>query len=297
MSINAFAPAKINLSLQITGKRSDGYHLLHSFVTFAKDIGDCITVEPSDQLKLSLTGRFSTNLPDSTTGDEKSHSGNLVMRAAYLLADMAGIEAKAHITLEKNLPVSSGIGGGSSDAAAAIKALCTLWKITPDQKLLSNAMLNLGADLPACMAQKTIIMEGIGEKIDFYKGLPQLPVLLINPLIACPTQHVFKNFKGCFTPPVKFPDAFDSPQDFCNFANAHLHNDLESAAIQAVPKIKEVLSALRHSNNCLYTGLSGSGATCYAIYPTPDDAEHAQRQVEAIHKQWWIKSGILGDKI
>lgn len=294
MHYTEFAPAKINLSLHICGKRPDGYHLLHSLVAFARDIGDTITIKPSQTLELEITGPYAGYL-DKTAYDTTRTSGNLVIRAAYALADMSGIPLTAHITLEKNLPVSSGIGGGSSDAAALIKALSAFWNIAPDKNALRPILSALGADLPVCYEQQTSIMEGIGEIITPYHGLPALPVILINPLIPCPTKNVFGRFNGQFTPlPAVLPPAFANVQEFTGFIQAECRNDLQPPAIEAVPEIKNILAALEKTENCMLARLSGSGATCFGIYPTPQSAASTARILQENHKNWWIKAGTLG---
>lgn len=290
MPIRVFAPAKINLNLHICGKRSDGYHILHSLVTFAADIGDWIETAPSDTLTLEIKGPFSHSLK------QESIENNLIIRAARLLAGLAEIEPKAHIILEKNLPVASGIGGGSSDAATTVKALCSLWNIMPDAETLSGLLTGLGADLPVCLNRKTVIMEGIGEKITPYSGLPPLSIVLINPLIACQTQQVFKNFNGEFSAPVLWPEKFSNAEEFADFARTHLHNDLQNSAIRSVPDIKKILEKLTSVGDCLYSGLSGSGATCFGIFADAKKAQKNAKLIKGEFPEWWIVSGNLENK-
>lgn len=267
------APAKVNLALHITGRRADGYHLLDSLVVFA-DIADRIKVRRADTLSLRITGPFAVDVP---RGDD-----NLVLRAARLLSKGQGAE----IELEKNLPAASGVGGGSSDAAATLRALAKLWgvKLPP-----TEAVLSLGADMPVCLLARSARMRGIGEIIDL---LPQpLPVnmLLVNPGVSVSTPQVFKQLKRLENPPLPIFPSFVSVQDVANYA-ALCRNDMEDAAIILEPVIANVLEALDHQEGCLLSRMSGSGATCFGLYASVDERDEAANRIKQAYPNWWVAS-------
>src|SRR5215472_15109278 len=225
------APAKLNLYLHVLGRRDDGYHLLDSLVAFA-DISDVVTARPAETLSLEVNGPFAGALQ----GDL---SRNLVWRAARALAERAGIEANAALTLEKNLPVASGIGGGSSDAAAALKALGELWRLDLGERKFQGLAERLGADVPVCLFGETAWLGGIGEQVAPTPTLPPCAVVLVNPGIGLATPAVFKARTGAFSAPARFEAP---PADAA--ALAHLlsmrRNDLAAAAISLAPEISAV---------------------------------------------------------
>jgi 4-diphosphocytidyl-2-C-methyl-D-erythritol kinase len=279
------ARAKINLYLHVTGRRSDGYHRLDSLVVFA-ETGDEIAVAPSDALSLKIVGPFAGDL---AAGDD-----NLVLRAARGLRDLAGIRTGAAITLTKNLPIASGIGGGSADAAATLDALAALWKITPDPLALERLALDLGADVPVCRAGKASFMGGIGEEIVSAGTLPAAHLLLVNPGIATPTPAVFKARQGGFSAAGRWAQA---PQDAQALAAAlqDRRNDLTEAAIAVTPAIRDVLAAIGRTERCLLARLSGSGATCFGLYADGADAEAARRAIRAAHPGWWAVAAPIAN--
>lgn len=271
------ARAKINLYLHVVGRRPDGFHLLDSLVVFA-EAGDEIDVAPADDLSLTIVGPFAGRL----TADED----NLVLRAARGLRDLAGIAAGAAITLTKNLPVASGIGGGSADAAATLAALMALWKTAPDRAALDRLALSLGADVPVCLAAKASFMGGIGEEIVPVGALPAAHLLLVNPGIATPTPAVFKARTGGFSAAGRWA----SPPSDAKALAAALRargNDLTEAAITVTPAISDVLAAIARTEHCLLARLSGSGATCFGIYAGAAEAEAARRAILATNPGWW----------
>ena len=271
------ARAKINLYLHVVGRRPDGFHLLDSLVVFA-EAGDEIDVAPADDLSLTIVGPFAGKL----TADED----NLVLRAARGLRDLAGIAAGAAITLTKNLPVASGIGGGSADAAATLAALMSLWKTAPDRAALDRLALSLGADVPVCLAAKASFMGGIGEEIVPVGALPAAHLLLVNPGIATPTPAVFKARTGGFSAAGRWA----SPPSDAKALAAALRargNDLTEAAITVTPAISDVLAAIARTEHCLLARLSGSGATCFGIYAGAAEAEAARRAILATNPGWW----------
>ena len=265
------------------GRRADGYHLLDSLVAFA-DIGDRVTARPAAGLSLEIVGPEAAALA--------AEPDNLVLRAARLLAGAAGIDAGAALYLEKNLPVASGIGGGSSDAAAAMRALARLWQVAIDSEALASLALSLGADLPVCLDAIPAWVGGIGERIDPAPALPSVGILLANPRRALATAAVFAARHGPFGAPARFAPV---PADGAGFARALLdrRNDLTEAAIGLVPEIADVLTALRHLPGALIARMSGSGATCFALFAERAAAERARAALAAAEPGWWCAAGAL----
>lgn len=282
--LSSAAPAKINLYLHVTGRRDDGYHLLDSLVAFA-GIHDMLTVTKAEGLGFAIDGPFAADL----SADED----NMVIRAARALAEAAGIEARAAITLTKRLPVASGIGGGSADAAAALKALSQLWEIELDDREMAAVGLELGADVPVCLGGKVAFMSGIGDNISPAPALPVCSVVLVNPGVALSTASVF----GALGDDVTAPDQqFDySPEDARELASilANRNNDLQAPAIELAPVIAEVLETLEASENVLLARMSGSGATCFGLFAEPEEAAEAALAISAARPQWWVKAASL----
>lgn len=272
------ARAKVNLYLHITGKRADGYHLLDSLIVFA-DAGDEIALAPADRLSLAIDGPFAGGLdagPD-----------NLVLRAAKALQQMTGVRSGAAIRLTKNLPVASGIGGGSADAAATLDALCGLWDVAPGRAALLKIAAGLGADVPVCLDGMPSFVVGIGEELAPARGLPPAWLLLANPGVATPTPAVFKARQGAFSKPPRWGDP---PRDFAEFA-ARLQataNDLTEAAISVTPAIRDVLAALASLPGCVLARLSGSGATCFGLFADEGSARAAEARLRAGRRDWWV---------
>jgi 4-diphosphocytidyl-2-C-methyl-D-erythritol kinase len=281
--ITVFAPAKINLYLHITGKRDDGFHLLDSLVAFA-DFGDRITVTPSKQLTLTIEGPFAEGL--------SAGADNLVLKAAHLLADFADVEAKADITLTKNLPIASGIGGGSADAAATLHALAELWGTSPSAEDLIGMAEELGADVPVCVASAPAFMSGIGETLSPAPALPDCWLVLVNPNEAVSTPEVFAKRHRDFSSAPAFTTLPKSAEELASVLNSS-RNDLTDAASQVAPIVGNVLAALEATKSQLLTRLSGSGATCFALYETKEAAETAAKDLQNSHPEWWIQSAAL----
>lgn len=277
------APAKVNLYLHVTGRRDDGYHLLDSLFVFAAD-GDTVRVLPAETLELKITGQFA---PGLSAGED-----NIVIKAARRLADEFGIEPAVQIVLEKNLPVASGIGGGSSDAAAVLKALLKLWKKEISSEKLGKIALELGADVPSCLAGKAVQVSGVGEILKPAPELPVLPVLLVNPNKPVPTPAVFKAREPVFSP----PDPFASDMaDFDFFINElkRRHNDLSEAACRVEPAVGTVLAALRYFPSCCFSAMSGSGGTCFGLFRSPQDAGACRRALQEKFADWWFLETLL----
>ena len=276
--IAANAPAKINLYLHVTGRRDDGYHLLDSLIVFA-DVGDRIAVSPADDFSLDIDGPFSAGL---SNGPE-----NLVVRAARTLAELAEVRDGARIRLTKTLPVASGIGGGSADAAATIRALMRLWEIEPHANALTEMALSLGADVPVCLAGQPSFMGGIGEDIDAAPSLPPVWLVLVNPGVGVSTPAVFAARKEEFSAPARF-DA--PPADATRLAAllAERTNDLADAACALAPPIIETLDAIAAQPGCLLARMSGSGATCFGLFAEPAPAQSARSNIRNAHPDWWV---------
>ncbi|MGQ0527202.1 MAG: 4-(cytidine 5'-diphospho)-2-C-methyl-D-erythritol kinase [Alphaproteobacteria bacterium] len=265
----ALAPAKINLSLHVKGRLENDYHALESLVAFA-DIGDHIEVSENSGLDLDFKGPHENSFP----GSDKNE-GNLVIRAARALAQNAGIEPRAHIILTKNLPLASGIGGGSSDAAATIKLLLKLWNISPTENFIMPLLEKLGADVPICYYGRPARITGAGEKFEPVTLPENTPLLLVNPGKPCPTPNVFRNFSALGT------------------QAGENQNDLLEAALKIVPEIKDVLKALKTQNGLTSAGMSGSGATCFGLFEKQNDAEMAAAVLQKQYPSWWVKDGLL----
>ncbi len=275
------APAKVNLFLHITGKRADGYHLLDSLAVFA-GLADKLTCEPSGTLSLAMTGPFAAAL--------SGEPDNLVLRAARRLADAAGVPARAALTLHKRIPVASGIGGGSADAAAALRLLCREWGVAPDAGELDRIAAGLGADIPVCLRDRPMRMRGVGEMLTPAPSLPECGLLLVNPGLPLATVTVFRARTGGFSPAAVLPDRWDSAGSMAADLS-RLTNDLEPPAIALVPAIGDVLTAIEATPGCLLARMSGSGATCFGLYGNPREAKTAAECLP--HDGWWRWGGGL----
>jgi 4-diphosphocytidyl-2-C-methyl-D-erythritol kinase len=273
-----FAPAKINLHLHVVGRREDGYHLLDSLVVFA-GVGDRLSVSPSDRLSLAVTGPFAAGLA--------AEADNLVLRAARGLAARAGIAATGALVLEKNLPVASGIGGGSADAAAALRLLARFWGV--DATGLGALAGGLGADVPVCVAGVPAVMSGIGEILAPAPALPKMGLVLVNPGVAVATPSVFKARSGGFSPAARFPDGGWADADSLVAGLRATGNDLEAPARSLAPVIGEVLAALAAAPGCMLARMSGSGATCFGLFPDSATAESAAATLG--RTGWWAWGG------
>jgi 4-diphosphocytidyl-2-C-methyl-D-erythritol kinase len=274
VSLREFAPAKVNLYLHLTGRRADGYHLLDSLAVFPA-VGDWLRAVPAEALWLTVEGPFGAALGDA--------ADNLVLRAARALRPCGG----ARITLEKHLPVASGIGGGSADAAAALRLLARVWGVPPATLPMALA---LGADVPVCLGGRAARMGGVGEVLTPAPQLPACGMVLVNPGVSLATASVFRARQGGFSEaavlPGSWPDAAAMARGL-----AALRNDLEPAAIALQPVIGEVLAALAGVPGCLLARMSGSGATCFGLFADAAAAEAAARAVA--RPGWWCWGGAL----
>jgi 4-diphosphocytidyl-2-C-methyl-D-erythritol kinase len=284
-SLSLAAPAKLNLYLHVTGKRPDGYHLLDSLAAFI-DVRDTLTVTPSSAIAFTADGPFADGF-----GDEDP-STNLVVRAARGLAQAMGRTADVALHLTKNLPVASGIGGGSADAAACLRGLARLWDIDPGDPIVLGVAAGLGADIPVCVQGRAAYMGGIGTEIALAPELPPAGLVLVNPGIGLSTPAVYRARQGGFSPPARF-DA--PPADAAALAAllAERNNDLTDAAVSLVPEIATVLGAIGADKTCLLARMSGSGATCFGLYADVDAASAAGALLKRDHPGWWVAPGRL----
>ncbi len=274
------APAKLNLYLRVVGRRPDGYHRLDSLAVFAA-AGDILTARADPEaLTLGLAGPFGAGL--ATEPD------NLVLRAARALASEAGIAPCASLHLDKHLPVASGIGGGSADAAAALRLLSRMWGLSLDPDRLAALALRLGADVPVCLACAPARMEGVGEILSRAPRLPPFGLVLVNPGVAVATADVFRARSAGFSSRPVLPEAWPDLDALAHDLRA-LGNDLQSPAEQLCPPIVEVLSALAAAPACRFAAMSGSGATCFGLFPS---AAAAERAAPALRRPgWWVWGG------
>ena len=283
-ALRVTAAAKLNLYLHVTGRRDDGYHLLDSLVCFA-GVQDCLSFYPADTLDLTIEGPFGEGL--------SSGADNLVLQAANRLRETAGIKSGARIVLQKNLPVSSGIGGGSADAAAALSGLSRLWGVNGDAIDLAGLGLALGADVPVCLFGRAAFMTGIGERIVLAPQLPPAWLVLVNPGVAVSTPAVFEArhaLKGdTYSPPASF-DA--TPATVAELAEilAARGNDLTEAAIGLQPVVGDVLDVLERTETVFLARMSGSGATCFGLFESESEAEKAAQIISRDHPQWWVQA-------
>lgn len=277
------APAKINLFLHITGKRDDGYHLLQSVMVFV-DVGDRIDFAPHDTLFLDVEGPFAGEMP-------QAHD-NLIYKAAQLLAKEYGTHVRGRVNLNKLLPVASGIAGGSSDTAAALKGFARLWGLPDEHDRMMKLAQKLGADVPACFIGKPVWAEGTGEKIMRLPEMPAMHFVLVNPLIQTPTPEVFARFRNRYSPPIQFSGRRKTMQEWIADLKNY-RNDLTDAAMEVTPQIREVLDALNATPNCRLARLSGSGATCFGVYDTAEAAIAAVNKLKLAQPRWWVAPANL----
>ena len=279
----ANAPAKINLYLHVTGKRADGYHLLDSLIAFA-GTGDTIEASPADTITLSCDGPFGAALA--------SEPDNLVLKAARMLAAQAGIAKGAALRLTKRLPIASGIGGGSADAAATLRALAQLWQLTLAPDEMQKIAARLGADVPICLHGRAAYIGGIGEIIADTAALPEAGIVLVNPGKALSTPAVFKNFRGPMSAAKRFETMPRGTHALCELLAAR-SNDLTEAAVALVPEIADVLAALAQTPGALLARMSGSGATCFALFDDRLSAARAAKDLAKRQPSWWVQGAAL----
>jgi 4-diphosphocytidyl-2-C-methyl-D-erythritol kinase len=289
-ALDILAPAKINLYLNVTGRLDNGFHTLDSVVAFA-DAGDRLLIEPAGDFDFVVKGPFARGFTAAEL-DASPNSRNLVARAAWAMANAARRDLRVRMVLTKNVPIASGLGGGSSDAAAAMWGLMERWGLdAAAQPWLPALAASLGADVPVCLACRPTRMRGIGEQLEALPELPEIPVLLVNPAIACPTGEVFRRFARPFSAEARLPEGLgiaallDVLQDN--------HNDLTEAAVNLVPEISFALEAMKAQPGCLMARMSGSGATCFALFHDPGAVLDAAEHIVRTHPGWWVRAATL----
>ncbi|MGL9619705.1 4-(cytidine 5'-diphospho)-2-C-methyl-D-erythritol kinase [Bradyrhizobium sp. U531] len=284
--------AKVNLSLRVIGRRADGYHDLESVVAFA-DCADRLTLEPGGELRLATTGPLAAACGDT--------SDNLVFKAAKLLAEAVPNLKLGAFALDKVLPVAAGIGGGSADAAAALRLLARLNDLSLDDPRLQKVALATGADVPVCLFSRACDMTGVGEQL-LPLELPSMPCVMVNPRVPVATKDVFKELglrngellvgaTAVLRAPA-WPEQGGSIADWVAVLEK-VPNDLEAPALRIQPVIGEVLEALRASGGVKLARMSGSGATCFAIYGAANEAQAAADMIRREHPGWWVHAGTL----
>jgi 4-diphosphocytidyl-2-C-methyl-D-erythritol kinase len=282
------APAKVNLTLRVLGRRADGYHEIESLVAFA-GIGDRLSFAPGGALALTVRGPSAAQA--GATAD------NLVLKAAGALADRLPTVGAGTFDLEKRLPVAAGLGGGSADAAAALRLLARVNDLASDDPLLYAAARATGADVPVCLDPRTRLMRGIGEVLFGPFKLPALQGVLVNPGVALETKAVFARWKPPATPGVPADltvlTAMSKRDQLVRFLLSQA-NDLESAAIALAPVVADVLLALSSQPHCELARMSGSGATCFAVFASAADAIKAAEALHAEYPSWWVRATALG---
>jgi 4-diphosphocytidyl-2-C-methyl-D-erythritol kinase len=278
------APAKVNLFLHVVGRRDDGYHLLESLTAFA-EIGDIVEAMPAADFGVTIDGPFAAALP---TGAD-----NAVSRAVRFLAQEAGQAPHLALRLTKTLPVAAGLGGGSSDAAAALRACRALWRLRelPAPARIAAA---LGADVPVCLAARPAVMTGIGERVREVRPFPHCPVVLVNPGVAVPTAEAFRTFGTTYSRP-RFEVqslGWATIDELIAFLRG-TDNDLTAAACRIAPAIGEVQAALGALPGCQLARMSGSGATCFGLFADADAARAAAERLHAARPGWWVTATAL----
>jgi len=287
------ACAKVNLTLRVNGRRSDGYHDLESVVAFA-DCADRLTLTPGSNLDLKMSGPLAQACGDT--------SDNLVLKAARLLAERVPGMKAGSFSLDKVLPVAAGIGGGSADAAAALRLLAQLNGLAFDDPRIIEVAQLTGADVPVCVNSRSCVMTGVGETLQPL-SLPKIPCVMVNPGVPVATKDVFKALglrngellvgaTDVLLRDRSWPDEEASLEDWVE-ALAASSNDLEAPAMRVQPVIGKVIAALNATNGAWLARMSGSGATCFAIYENTAEAGRAAEKLRRDHPAWWVHAGTL----
>ena len=282
-TIKASAPAKVNLTLHVTGQRDDGYHLLDSLVVFA-GVADQLSASVAPDLRISVSGPFSFGVPTDHT--------NLMMRAAEALRSFRGVTKGAALTLEKHLPHAAGIGSGSSDAAATLAMLAELWQVAP-LPATAPEVVALGADVPVCVgAPRPVRMSGIGDVLSPVAALPECALVLVRPPVDVATGPVFQGLANKNGSPMsELPEGLDY-DGFVRWLTAQ-RNDLQAPAEAIAPEITEAIAKLNSLPAVSLAGMSGSGATCYALVKDMATARHVARIVQVAKMDWWVAPAAL----
>jgi 4-diphosphocytidyl-2-C-methyl-D-erythritol kinase len=288
VSLVEIAPAKVNLTLRVLGRRADGYHEIESLVAFAS-FGDTLSFSAGDELALTVSGPLAAQAGEG--------ADNLVLKAARALAARIPGIGLGVFALDKRLPVAAGLGGGSADAAAALRLLARANGLAIGDPRLYEAARATGADVPVCLDPRARVMRGIGEKLSPPLLLPELPALLVNPGVPLATKAVFAGW----TPAAVAPSPFDIDaaakivdRERCLQLLIAEANDLETAAIALAPVIAELLAALRALPGCRLARMSGSGATCFALFSSTAAATAAAKTMSGKYPHWWVRPSTFG---
>jgi 4-diphosphocytidyl-2-C-methyl-D-erythritol kinase len=281
------APAKVNLTLRVVGRRLDGYHDLESLVVFAS-VGDALTLAAGQRLSLTVRG--------PTAGSSGAIADNLVLKAVHALVERVEGVKSGRFVLSKRLPVAAGLGGGSADAAAALRLLARRNRLTLDDARLRAAALATGADVPVCLDPRPRLMSGIGDLLSPPLDLPRLAAVLVNPRVAVPTKGVFERLSARKVARAATASNDYPPADRAGLLTylADRGNDLEAPAIALQPVVADVLDALRRLSGCRLARMSGSGATCFALFDSAKAAAAAARVLRGRKPDWWVRSAMLG---
>jgi 4-diphosphocytidyl-2-C-methyl-D-erythritol kinase len=285
--------AKVNLTLRVVGRRRDGYHEIESLVAFA-DCADRLSLVPGSPLHLNTVGPLAESCGDT--------ADNLVLKAARLLGERVPNLRFGEFTLDKVLPVAAGIGGGSADAAATLRLLARANSLAIDDPRLIDAAEMTGADVPVCLASRACVMTGIGETLMPFT-VPKLPCVMVNPRVGVPTKDVFQELglrngellvgaADVMIEAAEWPESGTSIRDWLE-ALAIGRNDLEAPAVRVQPMVSEVLSSLRDADGAALARMSGSGATCFALFENGADALRASQKIQLDHPKWWVHAGTL----
>ena len=287
------APAKVNLTLHVLGRRADGYHEIESLVAFA-GVGDALSFTPGRALALIVGGPTAAAAGDT--------ADNLVLKAARALAERVEGLQLGRFALSKRLPVAAGLGGGSADAAAALRMLARSSRLAPDDPRLLQAARATGADVPVCLDPRPRLMRGIGDILSEPLDLPKLATVLVNPGVAVPTREVFAALRlpaGSIAPAAPSRSAISLSAISLGATNladaiANGRNDLEGPAIELQPVIADVLAVLRKLPGCRLSRMSGSGATCFGLFDSTAAATAAARTLRIGYPAWWVRPTVLG---
>jgi 4-diphosphocytidyl-2-C-methyl-D-erythritol kinase len=278
------APAKINLTLRVLGRRADGFHALESLVAFA-DLSDTLTLAPGDAPALDVSGPFAAACGPL--------ADNLVLKSIETLREHAARLQAGRFSLVKNIPVAAGLGGGSADAAAALRLLARCNGMTLNDARLMQAARAVGADVPVCLDSQARIMRGVGDELSSPLKMPPLAALLVNPGVALATRDVFAGFNSAAATQKPLADVPNEPEALFAFL-AGTENDLTPAAIACAPVVAEAIERLRALPGVRLARISGSGATCFALFGSASEAAAAARQLSAARSDWWVYPTRLG---
>lgn len=289
-TVQVLAPAKINLALHVTGQREDGYHLLDSLVGFTQ-LGDTLTVTAPGKGNLSASGAFGGQVPADRTN------------SVFKVADYAWPDMPMSFHLHKELPVASGIGGGSADAAACYRAISMLRRIVEadDGPLMMTeqriaGLAKIGADIPMCVHSEAARVTGIGEEIIRLEDMPAMPTLLVNPGVSVSTPAVFKALEKRQNPAMGEIPRVPDVVSLVEWLSAQ-RNDLQDAAQSVFPQITSVLQALRRVQGCALARMSGSGATCFGLFSDKDALQAAAKRMKADHPDWWVRASVINGAV